>query len=101
MTGLLILLAVLVGGALGSFASVVARRGWHRSLSGRSRCDACHRTLVWYELIPFVSFIALRGRCRTCGSQIGWSPFLWEISGGAVAAAVAVTILLVAGRANQ
>ena len=35
-----------------------------------SRCTACDRPLSWYENIPVVSWVALRGRCRTCGERI-------------------------------
>lgn len=37
---------------------------------GRSRCDTCRRELQWFELIPLFSFIFLRGRCRTCKTEI-------------------------------
>lgn len=85
---------VLIGAALGSFAGVVASRGWRASLGGRSRCDSCGRTLTWYELIPFVSFAALRGRCRTCRVALGWGPLLWELGGAVIALAVAVPLVL-------
>ena len=95
MTALVILFAALVGGALGSFAGVVDDRGVRASLGGRSHCDACGRTLAWFELVPFVSFLALRGRCRTCGARIGLGPFLWELGAGAVGAAVAVVLITI------
>ena len=37
----------------------------------RSHCPACGRTLSPVELIPLLSWIGLRGRCRTCGARIG------------------------------
>lgn len=101
MTIVIIVFAALAGGAVGSFAGVVATRGLRASLGGRSRCDACQRNLAWYELVPFFSFIALRGRCRTCGARIGWPPFLWELTGGAVGAAVALVIALTAGHMER
>ncbi len=33
----------------------------------RSHCRVCNRTLAWWENIPILSWLALRGRCRTCG----------------------------------
>ena len=87
-------LAVVAGSALGSFAGVVATRGLRGSLGGRSRCDACGRTLSWFEVIPFVSFALLRGRCRTCHVTVGWSVLAWEIAGGLIALAIALPILL-------
>jgi len=59
-------LAILGGAALGSFAGVIASRGVRASLTGRSRCDSCGRTLQWYELVPIVSFPALRGSETPC-----------------------------------
>jgi leader peptidase (prepilin peptidase)/N-methyltransferase len=35
-----------------------------------SHCTACNRALAWYENIPLLSWLALRGRCRTCGEPI-------------------------------
>lgn len=100
VTALVIVFGALVGGAVGSFAGVVAARGLHASLGGRSHCDGCGRTLDWFELIPLLSFIALRGRCRTCGARIGWPTYLWELGGAAVGVVIALTILLLAGRAG-
>ncbi|MGH7687140.1 MAG: prepilin peptidase [Candidatus Dormibacteria bacterium] len=98
MLALVVIFAALLGGAIGSFAGVVSARGWRGSLAGRSHCDGCGRTLAWYELVPFVSFLALRGGCRTCHARIGWRPFGWEVAGGVVAVAVAVVVLLLMGR---
>ena len=97
MLGILLLFAAVLGGAFGSFAGVVASRGWNASLGGRSRCDRCGRRLAWYELVPFLSYAALRGRCRTCRERIGWAAFLWEVGGGLVAVAVVLAIVLVTG----
>ena len=65
---------VLAGLVVGSFLNVVvARLPHHRSLWGpRSACPACGATIAWYDNIPIVSFIALRGRCRACGATIAW-----------------------------
>lgn len=87
----------LLGGAFGSFAGVVASRGWRASLGGRSHCDNCGRSLSWYELVPLVSFFALRARCRTCGVPFGWGPLLWEAGGAVIALAIVVPVLLALG----
>ena len=58
------------------------------------RCDVCRRTLAWYDLVPFASFIALRGRCRTCHASFGWNPLLWEAGGAMIVLAIAIPILL-------
>lgn len=36
----------------------------------RSHCPECRHTLAWYELIPVLSWLGLRGRCAHCGSRI-------------------------------
>ena len=95
--GITAVVAALLGGALGSFAGVVASRGWRASLGGRSHCDSCGRWLSWYELIPLLSFFALRARCRTCGEAFGWRPLLWELGGAAIALALALPLLLAVG----
>jgi leader peptidase (prepilin peptidase) / N-methyltransferase len=92
-----VVFGALLGGAFGSFAGVVASRGWRASLRGRSHCDSCRRTLSSYELIPLVSYLALRARCRTCGASIGWAPFLWEAGGAALVVGIVVPLLLALG----
>lgn len=67
------------GAIMGSFLNVIAYR-MHTgvSINGRSRCFSCATTLGWYELIPFVSYLAQRGRCRTCSAHIPWRDFWVE-----------------------
>jgi prepilin signal peptidase PulO-like enzyme (type II secretory pathway) len=91
----------LFGGAIGSFAGVVASRGLQESLSGRSHCDNCGRSLNWYELIPIVSYPALRARCRTCRIRIGISVYAWEICGALLALALALPLILAIGVPGQ
>jgi len=66
------LLVVLVFGlVIGSFLNVVIYRfHTNRSLNDRSHCLSCGTGLKWYELFPLFSYLALRGRCRTCESFI-------------------------------
>ena len=66
--------AGLLGLAFGSFLNVCLSR-WPAGESvvkPRSHCRACGRTLAWWENVPLASWLALRGRCRTCGVWIGW-----------------------------
>lgn len=42
---------------------------------GRSFCETCKKTLLWYELIPLFSFLFLKGRCSKCFSKI--PPFIF------------------------
>jgi leader peptidase (prepilin peptidase)/N-methyltransferase len=65
--------AFVPGLAVGSFLNVVAARvPLKRSVvSPGSACMSCGRVLSWYENIPVVSWLALRGRCKGCGARIG------------------------------
>ena len=87
----------LLGAAFGSFAGVVAARGFRASLVGRSRCDSCDRSLNWYELIPIASYPVLRGRCRTCRAPVGLRVYAWEVGGALIALLVALPIILANG----
>ena len=65
-------LAFAPGLAFGSFLNVVAARlPLERSLvRPASACMACGHELAWYDNVPLVSYVALRGRCRACGVHI-------------------------------
>ena len=79
---MILLLPVIIfalGLLIGSFLNVVILRiNTGRSVvHGRSACARCNRELRWYELIPVFSFLALRGRCRTCRIDISFQyPFV-------------------------
>ena len=70
----------LFGLVIGSFLNVVILRRGARTVGGRSGCLSCGAPLRWYDLIPVVSWIALRGRCRVCGSRISMQYPLVEAS---------------------
>ena len=59
---------------IGSFLGVLIRRlPEGRSLAWeRSRCEHCGKALSVRDLVPFVSWLAARGRCRFCGQPLGW-----------------------------
>jgi leader peptidase (prepilin peptidase)/N-methyltransferase len=66
------LLAFLFGLLIGSFLNVCIYR-WPLDLSvvrPRSHCIACQKTIAWYDNIPVLSYLVLRGRCRHCGARI-------------------------------
>lgn len=79
----------LLGLILGSFiATLVVRWPQGRSVvRGRSACDGCGRALRARELIPVLSALASRGRCRTCGARIEAAHWRVELAAGAVGAA--------------
>lgn len=76
--------ATILGLIIGSFLNVFLYR-FHtgKSLNGSSHCLSCHVRLTWYELVPLVSYVVLRGRCRTCQSYIPPRYFMVEILTGA------------------
>jgi leader peptidase (prepilin peptidase) / N-methyltransferase len=59
--------------AIGSFLNVVAARvPLKRSIvHPGSACMSCGREVAWYDNVPVLSYLALRGRCRGCGISIG------------------------------
>jgi leader peptidase (prepilin peptidase) / N-methyltransferase len=64
--------AFVVGACIGSFLNVCIVR-WPRErsvLRPRSRCPRCANQLAWFENVPVLSWIALRGRCRCCDESI-------------------------------
>jgi leader peptidase (prepilin peptidase)/N-methyltransferase len=65
--------AVAFGALVGSFLNVcIYRLPLGKSVVWpASACPHCGRSLSWYENIPVVSWMLLRGRCRTCGAAIG------------------------------
>jgi leader peptidase (prepilin peptidase)/N-methyltransferase len=76
--------AGLLGLAFGSFLNVCLSR-WPEGESialPRSHCRQCGRTLTWWENVPLLSWLALRGRCRTCRAWIGWRYPLVELAVG-------------------
>ncbi len=97
MIGVVVIFAALLGATVGSFAGVVASRGLRESLGGRSHCDSCGRSLQWYELIPLLSYPALRGRCRTCRTRVHFGVYAWEVGGALLALAVALPIAFALG----
>jgi leader peptidase (prepilin peptidase) / N-methyltransferase len=73
MDAVLAAFAVVPGLALGSFLNVVAARLPERRsiVRPRSACGTCGTTIAWHDNVPVVSWVLLRGRCRSCGARIG------------------------------
>jgi leader peptidase (prepilin peptidase)/N-methyltransferase len=74
MIGVDAAIAAAFGAIVGSFLNVCIYRLPRRQsiVSPPSACAGCRRPLNWFENIPLVSYVALRGRCRTCGGRISW-----------------------------
>jgi len=104
--------AFVLGAVVGSFLNVcIYRMPLDLSVNEprRSFCPACKKQLRWYQNIPLLSWLFLRGRCAHCGSRIAfryfavelltallflavWRQFPWQI---AVAYWVFVSLLIV------
>jgi leader peptidase (prepilin peptidase) / N-methyltransferase len=66
------LLALMFGLVIGSFLNVCVHR-WPRGRSvvkPRSHCVRCRKPIAWYDNVPVLSYVILRGRCRNCGRHI-------------------------------
>lgn len=72
MSWSLVLFCAVLGLLVGSFLNVVAYRlpRGESLVRPRSHCPGCGTQLAWYDNVPVVSWLVLRGRCRTCGTRI-------------------------------
>jgi leader peptidase (prepilin peptidase)/N-methyltransferase len=62
----------VLGAIAGSFLATILIR-WPQgrgAMAGRSRCDACDQALRPIELVPVLSYLLRRGKCRRCGARI-------------------------------
>lgn len=86
-----VLLGVL-GLVFGSFIATLAIR-WpegRSAMRGRSACDGCGKTLRAAELVPVLSYLWQRGRCRSCGAAIRPSHLVTELLGLGIGVAAGV-----------
>lgn len=95
LDGLAVVLAGIVGLAMGSFANVPIHR-WPRKgtvTSPRSSaCPNCGSAIRARDNVPLLSWLLLRGRCRRCGAAIHWRyPLVEGLTGGLFAAVATVT----------
>lgn len=75
-------LVIILGLMVGSFLNAVIYR-LHAKVSflrGRSYCPHCKHTLATKDLLPVISFVMLRGRCRYCRKAISWQYPLVELA---------------------
>ena len=78
-----VILLFLIGLICGSFLNVVAVRRINEEsfIHGRSKCPGCRAKISWYDNIPLLSFIFLKGHCRHCNQQISLQyPFIELLS---------------------
>lgn len=77
----MIILFIILGTILASFYTCLALRlPQNKSIiKGRSYCDNCNNTLKWYDLIPIISFLVLKGKCRYCNQKISILNLVTEV----------------------
>ena len=90
---LLILGAGVIGSVFGSFLNVCILR-WGAEpkesvVRPASRCPSCGSDVAWYDNVPVVSWLVLRGRCRRCGEAISIQYPLIELATGLIWALMA------------
>lgn len=85
----------IIGAFLGSFYNVIAMRSIREEswVKGRSKCDTCGHTLGLTDLIPIVSYIAHKGKCKYCKSKIPIQHLISEIGFGLSLAIMQPSIL--------
>ncbi|MBR3236401.1 prepilin peptidase [Candidatus Saccharibacteria bacterium] len=94
---LFLIFLFVVGACIGSFLCCTVRRIHLRndkriSSNKRSVCLSCHYQLKWYDNLPIISWLLLRGKCRKCHQKIGIAEFLSEIAVAAAFLAIGTTI---------
>ncbi len=86
-----VVVCFILGGCMGSFLNCMAWRIVHgEGLGGRSHCDSCGHVLGALDLIPILSYIINKGKCRYCGVSLSKRHLIAE----AISAIVFVSILL-------
>ncbi|MBB3764892.1 prepilin peptidase [Sphingomicrobium lutaoense] len=88
LSGLLVAAGGVTGAIVGSYLATLVLR-WPRgegASRGRSACDHCGVTIRPADLVPILSHLLRRGRCRACGQPIDATHFLVEASGAAIGA---------------
>ncbi|MEP7383208.1 MAG: prepilin peptidase [Gemmatimonadota bacterium] len=84
--------AFAIGASIGSFLNVCIGRWPHNEsvVSPRSRCPKCRLPIAWYDNLPMVSWLLLRGRCRGCALPISIQYPIVELVVGLIWAAAAL-----------
>ena len=78
------ILVFFIGICLGSFANVCIYRlpKNKQTITGRSFCPKCKKTIRWFDNIPLISFLLLNGKCRKCHKPISLKYFIIELITG-------------------
>lgn len=71
----------ILGAAVGSFLNVCILR-LPKEMSvvfPSSHCFSCNKPIAWFDNIPLISFLVIKGKCRHCGQKISWQYFFIEL----------------------
>jgi len=81
LAALTLALLGLFSAAIGSFIGALVTRWPHIAslVHGRSHCDGCKRMLTASDLVPILSYLSLRGRCRACHNPIDPAHIVAEV----------------------
>lgn len=91
---MLILLSFIFGASIGSFVQVIATRFRVASIThGRSKCLSCGEALRASDLIPVLSYLLLKGKCRYCKTKYGMEAIIVECIYGLVFVALYLLVL--------
>jgi leader peptidase (prepilin peptidase) / N-methyltransferase len=89
----------IFGVAIGSFINVLSLRYkdgggifFTKKIQGRSHCPHCTKVLQWYELLPILSFVLQRGRCRGCKTPLSWQYPIVELITGILTATLPIQL---------
>lgn len=80
------IITFISGALIGSFINCVIHRLETKEgfVKGRSYCPYCKKEIDYRDLVPVLSFLLLRGKCRNCGKKISWQYPLVEIATGVI-----------------
>lgn len=83
MEFIILVFIFLFGTIIGSFLNcLIWRLHKNQGLGGRSYCPKCRKQIAWYDNIPVLSFLLLRGKCRNCKKSISWQYPVVEVVTG-------------------
>lgn len=89
---LFLILMFVLGAIFGSFFCCQVRRSEAKIKSRRSVCLHCKKKLKWYDNMPIVSWLILRGKCRNCHKKIGFAEIISEVASALALLAIGTTI---------
>lgn len=77
------IISLVLGMLIGSFINCLAWRLYkEETILGRSYCPKCLNQIKWFDNIPLLSFLILKGKCRSCSKKISWQYPLVELITG-------------------